>query len=121
MEAIKEWHLENGFDDIGYHYVVTKTRGVETGRDINKFGAHARNYNRNYIGVCLTGRSMYTHDQFETTAQLCRTLMQTFGIPLKNIIPHNEVNLDKTCPNFDIKAILYPRIKELQLYETHEQ
>lgn len=43
---IRRWHLQRGFNDIGYHFVVRLDGTVERGRDINLTGAHCLNHNR---------------------------------------------------------------------------
>lgn len=52
---IRRWHLERGFNDIGYHFVVRLDGTVEQGRDINRVGAHCLNHNRRSIGICYVG------------------------------------------------------------------
>ena len=32
---IKRWHLQRGFSDIGYHYVIYRDGSIHEGRDIN--------------------------------------------------------------------------------------
>ena len=52
---IRRWHLQRGFNDIGYHFVVKLDGTVERGRDINLTGAHCLHHNRRSIGVCYVG------------------------------------------------------------------
>ena len=52
---IRRWHLQRGFNDIGYHFVVRLDGTVERGRDINLTGAHCLNHNRRSIGICYVG------------------------------------------------------------------
>lgn len=52
---IRRWHLQRGFNDIGYHFVVKRDGTVEQGRDINRIGAHCLNHNRRSIGICYIG------------------------------------------------------------------
>jgi len=115
-ETIKKWHMEREFRTIGYHYVCTKTRGIELGRDLTEIGAHTKGYNANSIGICLTGNKFFTQSQFEETASLCHALMQTFGIKVKNIHGHNEFNLGKTCPNFRVGKEIRSRVQDLLIY-----
>ena len=43
VEKIKHWHtVDNGWDDIGYHYVVRRSGELETGREEHRTGSHAR-------------------------------------------------------------------------------
>lgn len=52
---IRRWHLQRGFNDIGYHFVIKLDGTVERGRDINLAGAHCLHHNRRSIGICYIG------------------------------------------------------------------
>lgn len=54
-ESIRQMHLQRGFNDIGYHYVVLLDGTVEKGRSDETVGAHASGHNRYSIGVCYIG------------------------------------------------------------------
>lgn len=114
-EDIKKWHINgNGWQDIGYHYVIKLDGAIEKGRDIGIAGAHCRGHNFKSIGVCLVGGldenmnpcDNYTNQQYKALRQLLRFLMITF--PNSAILGHRDVSgVRKTCPNFDIKAWYY--------------
>ena len=55
VNEIRQWHLQRGFNDIGYHYVIRRDGAIEQGRPIEKPGAHAAGYNTNSIGICYAG------------------------------------------------------------------
>lgn len=38
VEAIRQWHMNKGWSDIGYHYVIRRNGVVELGRDLDKDG-----------------------------------------------------------------------------------
>jgi len=40
-EEIYQWHLDQGWSGIGYHFVIRKYGTIERGRQLNKIGAHA--------------------------------------------------------------------------------
>ena len=53
---IKKWHVDdNGWDDIGYHYIIKRGGLVEVGRPEGFQGAHAPAANSKSIGICLVG------------------------------------------------------------------
>ena len=58
-DAVREWHLARGFDDIGYHFVITREGAIEKGRSLDYQGAHtrAKGKNRSGIGICIIGDS----------------------------------------------------------------
>jgi N-acetylmuramoyl-L-alanine amidase len=55
LSSIKKAHLSRGFEDIGYHYLITKTGKILKGRYERFQGAHVLNQNKNSLGICLTG------------------------------------------------------------------
>lgn len=65
LAEIRRWHLQRGFNDIGYHYVVHLDGTVEAGRAEARTGAHCTEQNANSIGVCYVGgcdRQMHPKD-----------------------------------------------------------
>jgi len=56
-EEIHGQHKTDGFDGIGYHYVIRKDGTIERGRPINKEGAHAKANGHNVysIGIAFVG------------------------------------------------------------------
>lgn len=55
-ETIRRWHVDdNGWSDIGYHFVIQRSGYIEAGRDLERSGAHTRGFNHDSIGICLIG------------------------------------------------------------------
>jgi len=126
VDIIREWHLERGFNDIGYHFVilngfrtyesyvdskrVKEENGLlEKGRDVVKVGAHVLNMNSNSIGICLIGNKTFTSNQYRTLFQLLKKLKTQFNIPVQNILGHYECPTGKaqgkTCPNIYMNGL----------------
>ena len=114
---IDKWHRENGWDDVGYHFVIPNGQiendhylncmdgAIERGRDIDKNGAHAKGRN-DYIGICLIGIKHFTPKQFISLKILVSELMVEYGIKKENVIGHYEVaDTTKLCPNFDVGVL----------------
>lgn len=103
---IRKWHVEdNGWSDIGYHYVIRRSGVTEAGRPLDKAGAHVRGHNANSIGVCLVGgkgRANLTHKQWSALYSLVTAL--TDRSPNAELVGHCDLDSAKTCPNFDVKA-----------------
>lgn len=55
LEEIRQAHLDRGFDDIGYHYLITQHGEVLRGRPEHIQGAHAFGLNLDSIGICCVG------------------------------------------------------------------
>lgn len=107
---IKQWHLERGFKDIGYHFVVRKNGNIEVGRDMFvkghkgtlKFnpGAHVKGFNSNTIGICVVGRNKMTVAQKNSLLELIRGLIERCSLKHEHVVGHCELdaNSGKTCP-----------------------
>lgn len=55
IKEVQDYHMNNnGWDDIGYHYLVDPEGRVWEGRDKYKEGSHTYGYNDN-LGVCVLG------------------------------------------------------------------
>lgn len=54
-QLIHQWHKQNGWSGIGYHFVVRKDGVIERGRPEGAIGAHAQGSNSDSIGVCFEG------------------------------------------------------------------
>jgi len=103
VEAIREWHLERGFDDIGYHWFISGSfydivaPGIYKGRPLDYKGAHPVG-NNHTVGVCVSGHGdhmEWTDQQLGMVGVLCKQLMHTYNIPLKKVIGHNETWMHK--------------------------
>lgn len=103
---IRRWHLERGFTDIGYHFVVRLDGTVEPGRPIDKIGAHCLNHNRRSVGICYVGGLDATGHPADT-----RTVEQRIALPAlirrirrwhprTTIYGHRDFAA-KGCPCFD--------------------
>lgn len=112
VEDIRKWHVDgNGWDDIGYHYVITRAGLVGKGRPDAVVGAHARGMNSNSLGICMVGgksrdnqsTSNFTAEQWNALTSLCTNLLDQY--PEAEVMGHCDVpDSGKTCPNFNVKA-----------------
>jgi len=116
--VIDDWHKQRKWSGVGYHFVITNGQAstkipylraidgqIQTGRPLNKSGAHAGNpYNKTHIGICLIGVKDFSTYQFAALQLLIKELMDKFGIDPENIIGHYQCSTvnGKTCPNFDV-------------------
>ena len=104
VNIIRQWHLERGWSDIGYHFVILPSGAVEIGRPVEKIGAHTRGQNKYSIGTCLIGKTEFTKAQFNSLKALHICLSAFF--PTVTAHGHREFNPNKTCPNFDVSNVL---------------
>ena len=115
---IDQWHKENGWKGIGYHYTIPNgyispeeydpimDGSVESGRPIQVVGAHCKGHNNNSIGVCLIGKSgQFTHNQYKSLVKLLRQLRGLYE-DIK-IVMHSDMDSEKeNCPGIDPVALL---------------
>lgn len=128
---IDRWHCARGFHRdpkligkispglkcIGYHYVITLTGQVQTGRGINEVGAHVAGHNATSVGICMVGTDQFTHAQWHSLLQLTNLLKGQY--PDARLCGHRDLSPDldgdgtieprewlKTCPGFDVAAWL---------------
>lgn len=112
VAEIRRWHVQRGFSDIGYHYIIHLDGTVETGRPLEQVGAHCVGHNSASIGVCYVGgvasdgktpKDTRTAAQNVALAKLVRDLRAKF--PKVTIHGHTEFAA-KACPSFDVQAWL---------------
>tara|TARA_Y100000401_G_scaffold117424_2_gene126196 strand:+ start:17018 stop:17440 length:423 start_codon:yes stop_codon:yes gene_type:complete len=99
---IKRWHVEdNGWDDIGYHFVIRRNGLVEAGRDIKMSGAHARAVNGRSVGICLIGTREFDIRQWNALKDTIIMLLKLY--PDSKVIGHSDVEPAKPhCPGFNV-------------------
>lgn len=127
---IDKQHKERGFAMIGYNYVIDLDGTVETGRSLNRDGAHCntaglsgKSYNKHSIGIVYVGgldengepADTRTPEQKLSLANLVYKLMDEY--PIVEVIGHRDASPDlnnngtteqnewiKQCPCFDVRA-----------------
>lgn len=107
VKDIRTWHLQRGFNDIGYHYIIYRDGSIHQGRSENKVGAHCTDHNSNSIGICYIGgcaRDGKTPKDTRTEAQK-KSLISLLK-ELKNKYPNASIHshkdfANKACPSFE--------------------
>jgi len=105
-DEIRRWHVEdNGWSDIGYHYVIRRDGTVEPGRPEHQPGAHVRGHNKDSIGICLVGgkpRFNFAYVQMDALMDLVTALKEAH--PNATVHGHRDFDQGKRCPCFDVQA-----------------
>jgi N-acetylmuramoyl-L-alanine amidase len=127
--VIRQWHMQQGWKDIGYHFVIcngllvpqTKKQNklylgcmdgsIEVGRPLdgdpfisdNEVGAHALGYNDKSASVCLIGIKNFTEKQMLSLRYIINEMLDIFGLSIDTVKGHYEVCSGKTCPNIDME------------------
>lgn len=108
VETVRQWHLQKGWDDIGYHYVIYLDGSVHDGRPLGQVGAHCKGHNAHSIGICYIGgcdntmkpKDTRTAKQEAALVKLIKDLKMVF--PGASVHGHNEFSA-KPCPCFDVQ------------------
>ena len=104
MEKIEEWHIERGFSEIGYHFVVQAGGFVRLGRKLDRIGAHCKGHNSDSLGVCVVGSfengQPVPGSQWVALVAIVGDLLRQFDLSVRDVYGHKE--LGRTlCPGFD--------------------
>tara|TARA_R110000803_G_scaffold61547_5_gene121451 strand:- start:727 stop:1140 length:414 start_codon:yes stop_codon:yes gene_type:complete len=108
--VIDRWHKARGWKGCGYHFIVLIDGTIETGRMIDKVGAHVKGMNKSSIGICYIGglerdgktpKDTRTPEQKESLLLLIKTLNKIY--PEATLHGHNEFS-NKACPSFDVQS-----------------
>lgn len=106
-EQMNQWHKAQGWNAIGYHYVIRRDGTIEQGRPEAEAGAHCVNHNKHSIGICYEGglddngkpADTRTQEQKAAIISLLKSLKEKY--PRAIIVGHNTFDPYKACPGFD--------------------
>ena len=106
VAVIDQWHRENGWSGVGYHFFIRKNGILEQGRDLERTPAAQEGHNVATIAICLHGLAPngFTAAQFETLRGLCKQIAEAYGGAV-SFHGHCEVAA-KSCPVFPYKGVL---------------
>ena len=110
VDEIRTCHVkQNGWSDIGYHYIIYIDGSVHRGRAEEQVGAHCLGHNAHSIGIAYVGgiEANGTPADTRTDAQkvslknLVKSLLKKY--PRATVHGHNEFAA-KACPSFNVKS-----------------
>jgi N-acetyl-anhydromuramyl-L-alanine amidase AmpD len=109
VDKIREWHLERGWRDVGYNYIVRRDGTVEAGRPEGDTLAHAHGYNTNSIAICLVGgvnefnapQANFTGEQGASLRAFISWMERRY--PGAVVCGHRDLpGVPKDCPSFSV-------------------
>ncbi|MFN7002170.1 MAG: N-acetylmuramoyl-L-alanine amidase [Roseinatronobacter sp.] len=113
VAEIRRWHRANGWNDIGYHWIIDRDGSLAPGRAETVVGAHTVGKNSGTIGVCLLGghgsaetdrfAQNYTPAQDAALRQLIASI--SLRTAIQRVSGHNN-HARKACPGFDVSTWL---------------
>jgi len=73
VEDVRRWHLDRGWSDIGYHFLIYLDGSLHEGRPIKKTGAHCKGHNEGSIGIAYlkiqhADATIHGHNDFASKA-----------------------------------------------------
>jgi hypothetical protein len=121
---IQNMHIDdNGWDDVGYHFMVNPQGTVFMGRDLQYTGAHVANNNTGRIGILVMGDyessawkqfGDFSSDGQPPAAQLSAVFLLIDRLqqryPLQTIGGHSDYGGGSDCPG----DLLYPQINVIR-------
>ena len=115
-ELIKRWHLDRGFRDVGYHFLVTVAGTLFYGRPVEDVGAHVKGHNQHSLGICVIGDMRYPDDpkqawstpQHETLARVIEAFWLFY--PEGTVVGHSDL-ADTKCPGIGNARLIADRLK----------
>lgn len=98
-QQIDEWHKNNGWSGIGYHYFVRKDGSIYRGRPEWALGAHVSGMNNCSLGICAEGD--YDKEQAMPAAQKSAIIALIKDVksryPQAKIVGHRDIG-SSDCP-----------------------
>lgn len=113
VATIRKWHLDRGWNDVGYHYVIRRDGTVEKGREDHVMGAQVGSHNSHNIGICMAGglkegtqqaEDNFTDQQYSALTELITELHEEW-LDAK-LMGHNDFSgyHSRGCPCFNQHA-----------------
>ncbi len=120
-------HRRRGWDELGYHFVITNGRGGPDGRvevgsrwTSQKWGAHTggtpgNEYNNFGIGICVVGdfsKRRPSRAQLDALRRLVMALAARYDIPARNVIGHRDAPKAHTrCPGARLHEYIHRTLR----------
>lgn len=96
---VDQWHKDNDWSGIGYHYFVRKDGTIYRGRPENKMGAHVSGMNNCSLGICAEGNydteTTMPTAQYNAIVELIADIKTRY--PNAKVVGHREIG-SSDCP-----------------------
>lgn len=106
IDLIRRSHMERGWGDIGYHYIVDPLGEVWEGRPLSWQGAHVAAQNEGNLGVMALGnfeRQRPTPAQLSTLDRFVASRVSAYRLGVSNVLTHQELAAT-ACPGRHLQA-----------------
>lgn len=106
LDKVRRSHVNNnGWADIGYHFIVDRAGRVWEGRPVRYQGAHVSRNNENNIGVMTLGnfdQQSPTQAQLNALFDTVKRLKQQHRVRSGNVKSHQEIR-PTACPGRNLQ------------------
>lgn len=96
---VDQWHKDNDWSGIGYHYFVRKDGTIYRGRPENKMGAHVSGMNNCSLGICAEGNydieTTMPTAQYNAIVELIADIKTRY--PNAKVVGHRDIG-SSDCP-----------------------
>lgn len=125
-ETVHQWHLNNGWSGIGYHFLIRKDGTIEEGRPLGTVGAHVYGENRHTVGINLVGNfesAVPTEAQKAAAAHLIASLCTVYQLdPVWESTVKGHCDLNATaCPGRYLYAQMPDIVQQARTYYASEE
>lgn len=106
IRGIQRYHqIDNGWNDVGYHYLIGPDGKIFEGRPPDAVGAHCPP-NVNWVGICVIGdydqgMDIYTEASQESVLKLMAWLCAGYRISHLELFGHTDFS-SKSCPGISV-------------------
>ena len=125
-ETVHEWHLNQGWAGIGYHFLIRKDGTIEEGRPLGTIGAHVYGENNHTVGINLAGNfeiGTPTEAQKSSAAHLIASLCTIYQLDPRwqgTVKGHRDLNAT-ACPGRYLYAQMPDIVQQARLYYASEE
>lgn len=116
---IRNWHLDRGFREVGYHCMIDHKGVVHKGRNESEQGAHNKHggFNRISLGICVIGnfeRENPTPQALSALHVQVDTWMKRYDIPIENVLTHKMTGANTLCPGTTLQEAFEQMLEDLK-------
>lgn len=108
---VDRWHKQNGWQGIGYHFIIDKGGQIMDARPLGLTPAAqlgpAGDGNIATIAICTHGNWNFTAAGLQATYALCKAIDAAYKAAGRPVTFHGHREIDpKPCPVYDYRALL---------------
>ena len=124
--TVHEWHLNQGWAGIGYHFLIRKDGTIEEGRPLGTIGAHVYGENNHTVGINLAGNfeiGAPTEAQKSSAAHLIASLCTIYQLDPRwqgTVKGHRDLNAT-ACPGRYLYAQLPGVVDRARVFYGSEE